>query len=225
MSIEIRSLTKVFQGQVRALAGVELSVSGGVFGLFGAAGAGKSTLLRILAGLVCPTSGKVELDGRELVGPAGRDPGQQVVGYVPEVPGQYPDLTVPEYLNYVGMSRGLTDRALRRRRISEVSELVGLTEVAHRSMAEFTGELLRRVAIATALITDPRLLVIDDLPAGLSPEERANLWELTAALGEARMVMASSRTMDDGLLRVCGGMAVLADGRVAHHGIPDDRLL
>ncbi|WP_067136993.1 ATP-binding cassette domain-containing protein [Microtetraspora malaysiensis] len=216
MTIEIRGLTKVFQGRVRALAEVTLSVPSGVFGLFGATGAGKSTLLRILAGLVRPTSGKVELDGRELVGPVGRDVGLQMVGYVPQAPGRYPDLTVPEYLNYVGLSRGLDDRTLRRRRIAEVVELVGLAEAAHRNMAEFGGELLRRVSVAAALITDPRLLVIDELPGRLTPDERASLWELAAALGEERMVMVSSRTMDDGLLRVCGGMAVLAGGRVTY---------
>ncbi|MFD0747350.1 ATP-binding cassette domain-containing protein [Phytohabitans flavus] len=191
MRIEISGLTKTYKGKVPALDGLDLLVPTGMFGLLGANGAGKTTLMRILAGLLRPTSGDVRIGGNDVTSRAGRQAVQRVLGYLPQDLGVYPDLSAREFLDYVGLLKGIDDRATRRRRVGELLEVVALTSEADRRLRGYSGGMRRRVGIAQALLADPRLLIVDEPTAGLDPEERIRFRTLLSQLaGSARCCSA-----------------------------------
>src|SRR5512143_4050597 len=121
--IEISQLSKTYAGAVQALCGVDLQISGtGMFGLLGPNGAGKTTLMRILAGLLRPTSGRVQVFGHDVAEPKGKLAVKALLGYLPQDLGLYPDLTAREFLDYVALLKGVTDAPTRRRQIDEALE-------------------------------------------------------------------------------------------------------
>ncbi|MCW6007937.1 ATP-binding cassette domain-containing protein, partial [Micromonospora sp. CPCC 205371] len=130
MRIEISGLTKVYKGKGRALDGLDLIVPTGMFGLLGANGAGKTTLMRILAGLLRPTAGTVRVGEHDVIARAGRLAVQQILGYLPQDLGVYPDLTAREFLDYIALLKGIDDRAGRRRRGGEAREVGGVAAPA-----------------------------------------------------------------------------------------------
>jgi len=223
MEIVIRDVRKTYRGGVRALDGVSLDVPTGMFGLLGANGAGKTTLLRILAGIVTPTTGTVVVGGHDLAHEAGRRAMKRDLGYLPQELGLYPDLSGAEFLDYIGVLKGLEDRAARRDRVEELLEVVGLTEVAGRKLGKLSGGMKRRVGIAQALLNDPCLLIVDEPTVGLDPEERVRFRTLLARLGGDRTVVLSTHIVED-VASTCRDLAVLARGRLLFRGVVDDLL-
>src|SRR5512143_3636498 len=126
--IEIKHLTKTYNGKVQALRGIDLEIGSGMFGLVGPNGAGKTTLMRILAGLVRPTSGAVSVLGHDVTTPHGKLATKAVLGYLPQELCLYPNLTAREFLDYIAMLKGVTDRARRRRQVNDVLHQVRLSD-------------------------------------------------------------------------------------------------
>ncbi len=217
MEIQISALSRTYRGRVHALDGLDLTVPTGMTGLLGANGAGKTTLMRILAGLLTPTSGRVVVGGHDLGTRAGRLAVKRVLGYLPQELGLYPDLTAREFLDYVGLLKGLDDTATRRRRVGELLEMVGLTADAGRKLRGYSGGMKRRVGIAQALLNDPRLLIVDEPTAGLDPEERIRFRTLLAQLAGDRTVLLSTHIVED-VAQTCRELAVLAAGRLIFRG-------
>jgi ABC-2 type transport system ATP-binding protein len=218
--IEIADLRRRF-GRVTALDGVDLTVSGGMFGLLGTNGAGKTTLMRILAGVLPATSGQVVVGGHDLSTRAGRVAVQRRLGYLPQDLGLYPDLTPTEFLDYIGLLKGLDDRGARRRQVADLLALVGLTDVAGRKLKGFSGGMRRRVGIAQALLGDPTLLIVDEPTVGLDPEERIRFRTLLSTLAGDRTVLLSTHIVED-VAQTCQQTAVLAGGRVLFTGAVTD---
>jgi ABC-2 type transport system ATP-binding protein len=216
MDIEITGLSRRF-GKVTALDEVDLSVPGGMFGLLGANGAGKTTLMRILAGVLPPSAGRVRVGGHDLTSRTGRLAVQRRLGYLPQDLGLYPDLTPREFLDYVGLLKGLDDTQARRRQVDELLDLVALTDVAGRRMKGFSGGMRRRVGIAQALLGDPALIVVDEPTAGLDPEERVRVRTLLSGLAGHRTVLLSTHIVED-VAQTCQHAAVMATGRVIYTG-------
>ncbi len=180
--IEISQLTKTYGGKITALRGLDLTIDGGLFGLIGPNGAGKTTLMRILAGLVRPTSGRVRVLGHDVNTPDGKFAIKTVLGYLSQELGLYPILTGREFVDYVAILKGVTDRATRQRQVTEVLEQVRLTDAADRHLKTYSGGMKRRVGIAQALLGEPQLLIVDEPTAGLDPEERVRLRNLLAEI-------------------------------------------
>src|SRR5512137_1536106 len=132
--IEIKQLTKTYSGNVRALRGIDLEIGSGMFGLVGPNGAGKTTLMRILAGLAHPTSGTVRVLGNDVTTPHGKLATKAVLGYLPQELGLYPNLTAREFLDYIAILKGVTDRAVRRQQVNEVVHQVRLSDEADRQL-------------------------------------------------------------------------------------------
>jgi ABC-type multidrug transport system ATPase subunit len=216
MDIMISGLRRRF-GRVEALRGVDLEVPGGMFGLLGTNGAGKTTLMRILAGVLSPTGGRVLVGGHDLTTRAGRLAVQRRLGYLPQDLGLYPDLTTQEFLDYIGLLKGLDDDAARRRQIGELLDMVGLADVAGRRLKGFSGGMRRRVGIAQALLGDPALVVVDEPTAGLDPEERIRFRTLLARIAGHRTVLLSTHIVED-VAQTCQEAAVMAAGRVVFTG-------
>jgi len=220
--INITSLTKIYgQGSraVQALNGIDLEIGPGMFGLLGPNGAGKTTLMRILAGIVNPSGGRVNVAGLDLTTEKGKRAVKFMLGYLPQELGLYPDLTARQFVDYMAILKGLDDPRVRTRRVDEVLQLVGLADAAGRKLKGFSGGMKRRVGIAQALVNDPRLLIVDEPIVGLDPEERIRFRNLLVNLAADRSVILSTHIVED-IGQTCRDVAILAHGQVLFRGSP-----
>ena len=218
--IEITDLSKTYPGDVRALRGISLEIGSGMFGLVGPNGAGKTTLMRILAGLIAPTGGDVEVFGHDVSTPAGKMAVKAQLGYLPQELGLYPNLTAAEFLDYIAALKGIA-KAARRQQVAAVLEQVRLADAAHRRLKTYSGGMKRRVGIAQALLGDPRLIIVDEPTTGLDPEERVRLRTLLSDLAARRTVILSTHIIED-ISQSCNALAALREGTVLFQGSPGD---
>lgn len=216
MDVTIAGLTKTF-GRNTALDTVDLEFGGGMIGLLGPNGAGKTTLMRVLTGVLRPSSGRITVGGHSLADRSGRTSVKRMLGYLPQHLDLYPDLSAREFLDYVGLLKGMDDRRTRRDQVESLLDQVGLSDSAHRRMGGFSGGMKRRVGIAQALMGDPLLMVVDEPTVGLDPEERMRFRSLLAGLGGRRTVVLSTHILDD-VAQTCPRVAVLVAGRVVYDG-------
>jgi ABC-2 type transport system ATP-binding protein len=217
MQIDIDHLNKVYRGGVHALTDVDLVVPNGMYGLLGPNGAGKTTLMRILAGILHPTSGSIQVGEYDGTSERGRTAIKRILGYLPQDLGVYPDLTAREFLDYMAILKGMDERKVRRQRIEELLELVSLADVAARKLKTFSGGMKRRVGIAQALLNDPKLLIVDEPTAGLDPEERIRFRNLLSDLGGDRIVLLSTHIVED-IAQTCRRLAIMNKGCIIFQG-------
>jgi ABC-2 type transport system ATP-binding protein len=217
MDITIQQLTKVYGGKVRALDGIDLSIQSGMFGLLGPNGAGKTTLMRILAGILHPTGGAVRIGTHDATSESGRTAVKRVLGYLPQELGVYPDLTARQFLDYIGILKGIDDGRMRKRRVADMLDTVSLSGEADRKLKTYSGGMKRRVGIAQALLNDPRLLIVDEPTAGLDPEERIRFRNLLSELAGDRTVLLSTHIVED-IAQTCQHLAVMTAGKVVFQG-------
>jgi ABC-2 type transport system ATP-binding protein len=219
MNILIQNLSKTYHGRVHALVGVDLEIETGMFGLLGPNGAGKTTLLRILATLLKPTQGRVVIDGLDIANRQQKWAVKQMLGYLPQELGLYPNLTVYEFLDYIATLKNIYDSSLRSHEITRVMSAAGLSPFAHQLIRTLSGGMKRRVGIAQALLGEPRLLIVDEPTAGLDPEERVRFRTLLGKLAADRIVILSTHIVED-IAASCREMAVLNKGRLCFKGSP-----
>ena len=219
--IEIQNLTKTYRGKVHALNGIDLQIGTGMFGLVGPNGAGKTTLIRILAGLLRATSGSVTVFGHNLATNVGRQSAKANLGYLPQDLGLYPNLNAYEFLDYMAILKGVTDKAERQRQIEDVIDKVRLADAAKRRLKTYSGGMKRRMGIAQALIGNPKLLIVDEPTAGLDPEERVRFRNLLSDMSGERTIILSTHIVED-ISQSCNDLAVMRAGRVLFRGSPAD---
>jgi ABC-2 type transport system ATP-binding protein len=217
MQLTINHLNKVYRGGVHALTDIDLVIPNGMFGLLGPNGAGKTTLMRILAGILHPTSGTIQVGAHNGKTERGRTAIKRLLGYLPQDLGVYPDLSAREFLDYVGILKGLDERKIRKHRVDELLELVSLSDVANRKLKTFSGGMKRRVGIAQALLNDPQLLIVDEPTAGLDPEERIRFRNLLSDLGGDRIVLLSTHIVED-IAQTCRSLAIMNTGHITFQG-------
>jgi ABC-2 type transport system ATP-binding protein len=217
MHIEINHLHKVYRGGVHALTDITLMVPTGVYGLLGPNGAGKTTLLRILAGILYPTSGTIQVGDYDGTTERGRTAIKRIMGYVPQNLGIYPDLTAREFLDYMAILKGMNRHQVRQRRVEEMLELTSLTDVASNKLRTFSGSMKRRAGIAQALLNDPALLIVDEPTAGLDSQERMRIGNLLTDLGSTRIVLLSTHLVED-IAQTCCRLAIINKGRIIFQG-------
>jgi ABC-2 type transport system ATP-binding protein len=221
MGIEVSHLNKVYHGGIHALTDVDLTITSGMFGLLGPNGAGKTTLMRILAGILRPTSGDLyigEYDGNT---EKGRTSVKRMLGYLPQELGVYPDLSAREFLDYIGILKGMDDRKVRQSRVNKLLEVVSLTDVANRKLRTFSGGMKRRIGIAQALLNDPKLLIVDEPTAGLDPEERIHFRNLLSELAGDRTVLLSTHIVED-IAQTCRNLAIMNNSHIIFRGSTAD---
>ncbi|MGO4255500.1 ATP-binding cassette domain-containing protein [Marmoricola sp. RAF53] len=205
-------------GATTALAGVDLSLGRGVTGLLGPNGAGKTTLLRIVATSIAPDAGEVLLDGRD---PHSSHEAltetRRTLGYLPQELGFPSDMTTFGFLDYLAVLKEWNQQAARTREVRRVIDLVGLTECSTKRVVRLSGGQRRRVALAQALIGDPRILVLDEPTTGLDPAQRASLRQTLSAIAAESAVLLSTHQTED-VAALCERVVVLAAGEVRFDG-------
>ena len=203
------------RGAVRAIDEVSLDISPGrITGLLGPSGSGKSSLMRAIVGVQIITSGTITVFGES----AGERTLRSRVGYVTQAPSVYRDLTVLENLHYFRkILRASADD------VERVLESVGLAELRHRLVGTLSGGQEGRVSLATALLGNPELLILDEPTVGLDPVLRRDLWALFHSLAEDGLTLViSSHVMDEASR--CHDLVLLRSGRLLAHGTQDDLL-
>lgn len=219
--IEINGLTKTYNGDVQALRGLTLDIGSGMFGLLGPNGAGKTTLMRVIAGLLKPSSGSVRVLGEDITMQAGKLAVKRQLGYLPQELGLYPNLTGREFLDYISVLKGISDKQERARQVHEILDLVRLTDQADRRLKTYSGGMKRRIGIGQALLGYPKLLIVDEPTAGLDPEERVRFRNLLADMAARCTVILSTHVIED-ISHSCNDLAIIRDGRVLFRGQPGE---
>ena len=219
MEIKIQSLTKVYNDSFKAISDIDLTIHDGLFGLLGPNGAGKTTLMRILVTLLDPTLGEVTIDGMDLK--KDRSDIRKILGYLPQDFNTFSKVKAWEFLDYSARLAGIKEKKRRSQKIEEMLEKVGLYEARDRLANKLSGGMKRRLGIAQALISDPKLLVVDEPTTGLDPEERIRFRNILSDMGqEERIIILSTHIVGD-ISSTCTDMALLLKGSLAFNGAPD----
>ncbi|HVY48023.1 MAG TPA: ABC transporter ATP-binding protein [Minicystis sp.] len=212
--IEIENLTKYY-GERKAVGPLSCSIQDGeIVGLLGLNGAGKTTTLRVLACDLLPSSGTVRVDGLDVVDRPHEVRGR--IGYLPDTPPLYGEMTVREYLAFVARLRGLSRGDVDAR----VRDAIDVTELGRRAddvIASLSHGYKQRVGIAQAIVHGPRLLVLDEPITGLDPKQIVEMRKLLRSLGGKHTIVLSSHILSE-ISETCDRILVIADGRIADAG-------
>ncbi len=202
-------------GKLRVIDDTSLEIPTGVsFGLLGPNGAGKTTLIRLLVGLLKPKSGSLRVLKQT---PSRRT--AHLIGYMPQQPALYSELSVAQNIDFFGRIYGLRDKKQRSERVDEVIKLVDLWPKRKTQVMKLSGGMKQRVSLACAIVHNPPLLFLDEPTVGLDPELRVTFWEHFAELTkQGTTLVVSSHTMDDAAH--CDRLAFLRLGKVIALGAP-----
>ena len=215
-TIELTGISKSY-GSNRALDDLSLTIGPGVTGFLGPNGAGKTTLLRMLATVLAADEGTLRILGEDPTRHEGRLAIRRRLGYFPQEPGYYQNLTAFAFVDYIAILKEHTDRAARRAEVTRVLELVDLTDVMHKKVRALSGGMRRRVIVAQALLGHPALLVLDEPTVGLDPEQRLRFREVVSRIGEEHIVVLSTHQTED-VAALCHRVVVVDHGRVRFDG-------
>ena len=212
--IEVSHLTKQY-GNHLAVDDVSFTVADGqICGLLGPNGAGKSTIMNILTGYLSATSGQVTVAGHPL--PEEADAAKACVGYLPEQPPLYPEMTVQEYLTFAAELKGVK-KAERKEQVCRAARRTGLEAVLPRLIRSLSKGYKQRVGIAQALLGSPRLIILDEPTVGLDPAQVIEMRKLIRELGRAHTVILSSHILSE-VQAVCQQILILSKGHLAAAG-------
>jgi ABC-2 type transport system ATP-binding protein len=207
-------------GKNMAVAGVDLQLGTGVFGLLGPNGAGKTSLLRMLATVLPPSAGNIELLERDPRKAAARRDIRRRLGYLPQNLGYYPAFTVVEFIEYFALLKEIPSSAIPKA-VATAVERVDLGPKAKAKLRTLSGGMLRRVGIAQAIVNDPDLLLLDEPTAGLDPEQRVQFRSLMRSVGESATVVVSTHLVED-VGAACSEVALMSAGKIVFRGTPDE---
>ena len=215
--IEVSHLSKSY-GSRPAVQDLSFTVPDGqIYGLLGPNGAGKSTIMNILTGYLAPTEGEVKVAGFRL--PEQAQQAKACVGYLPEQPPLYPEMTVQEYLDFVAELKGVK-HAQRKQQVLAAARRTGLEEVLPRVIRSLSKGYRQRVGIAQALLGAPQLIILDEPTVGLDPAQVIEIRRLIRELGKSHTVILSSHILSE-VQAVCSQVLILSKGHLVAVGAPE----
>src|SRR6266478_4771567 len=220
-AVQTYGLTRMY-GNVAALYGLDLTVNkGDLFGFIGSNGAGKTTTLRILATFLAPSAGRAQVLGYDVVREA--DAVRHVIGYMPDFFGVYKDMEVTEYLDFFGACYKIPT-VQREKTVSDVLELVGLSEKKGAIIGALSRGMQQRLGVARVLIHDPKVLLLDEPASGLDPRARIEMRSLLTELARmGKLLMVSSHILTElGEMSTCIG--IIERGKLLYSGSMKDAL-
>ena len=212
--IEVKHLTKIYGGH-KALDDVSFKIANGrIYGLLGPNGAGKSTTMNIMTGCLAATSGTVRINGFDIYENAVR--AKQLIGYLPELPPLYEDMTPLEYLLFVAEAKGVdSERAARQ--VREVMESTDIMSMKDRLIRNLSKGCRQRVGIAQAMLGNPEIIILDEPTVGLDPKQLVEIRDLIRRLGESRTVIVSSHILAE-VSELCDELLVISNGKLVAQG-------
>jgi len=217
MNLTINNLSKTYSNGVKALQNISLEIPTGMFGLLGPNGAGKSTLMRTIATLQEADKGTISLGNLDVF--TQKNEVRQVLGYLPQQFGLYPKVTAEVLLNHFAVLKGITNKGERKDVVSALLHKTNLYNVKKQNLGGFSGGMKQRFGIAQALLSNPKLLIVDEPTAGLDPVERNRFYNILSELGENTIVILSTHIVED-VKELCTNMAVINQGQVLLKGNP-----
>ena len=216
--IEIKNLVKKY-GKKLAVDNISFTVRDGeILGLLGPNGAGKSTTMNIMTGYLSATSGEVSISGFDILD----NPieAKKHIGYLPEIPPLYVDMTVSEYLNFVYDLKGAKEKN-RKKHLTEIMETVKITDVANRLIANLSKGYKQRVGLAQAMVGNPEVLILDEPTVGLDPMQIIEIRSVIKKLGKNHTVILSSHILQE-VQAICDRVVIINNGKVAAIDTPDN---
>ena len=215
--IEVSHLTKRYAMNT-ALSDVSFTVEGhGVTGFLGPNGAGKSTTMNIITGYLSATSGSVRVEGHDVLDEP--DEAKRCIGYLPEIPPLYMDMTVQEYLDFMYDLKGV--KFSRKEHIAKVCRRVGIDHVYGRLIGNLSKGYRQRVGLAQALLGDPPVLILDEPTVGLDPKQIIEIRNLVKKLGENHTVVLSAHILQE-IEATCDRILIINNGRLVADGTPEE---
>lgn len=215
--IEVQNLCKQY-GRIKAVQDISFNINEGeIVGFLGPNGAGKSTTMNILTGYLSASSGKVTVGGVDIL----EDPMgvKKQIGYLPEQPPLYLDMTVKEYLNFIYNLKGL--KLSRKAHIDEVCHLVRIDHVYNRLIGNLSKGYKQRVGVAQALLGNPKVLILDEPTVGLDPKQIIEIRNLIKHLGRNHTIILSSHILSE-VQAVCERLIVINQGQIVADGTPTE---
>ena len=209
MELKVENLYKSYRNK-EALKNINISMKQGTYGLLGENGAGKSTLMRILTTVDFQTEGKVTFNGEDIL--KLDEKYRNLLGYMPQDYSVFPSFTAKDFLEYMGVLKGISKEELKKR-IPEVLEIVNLSDVAHKKVKTFSGGMKRRVGIAQAILNDPKILILDEPTAGLDPKERIRFSNIISAMSEDKIVILSTHIVSD-IEAIANDLIIIKEGEI-----------
>ena len=217
MQLTINNLSKTYSNGVQALQNISLDIPTGMFGLLGPNGAGKSTLMRTIATLQEADTGTITLGDLDVLNQ--KHEVRKTLGYLPQEFGLYPRISAEALLNHLAVLKGISNKAERKQVVSALLQKTNLYEKRKQNLGGFSGGMKQRFGIAQALLTNPKLVIVDEPTAGLDPVERNRFHNLLCDLGEDTVVILSTHIVED-VKELCTNMAIINHGQVLLKGNP-----
>ena len=215
--IEISHLVKKYGGHY-AVKDLDVTIQDGrIYGFLGPNGAGKSTTMNIITGYLAPTSGEVKIDGYDIM----KEPeaAKKRIGYLPEVPPLYPDMTVGEYLRFAAQLKKIPS-GQRAKEVQRCMELAQLSEVKSRLIANLSKGYKQRVGLAQAVLGNPGIIILDEPTVGLDPKQMIEIRQLICSLGEKHTVILSSHILSE-VSAVCDEILIISQGKLVASDTPE----
>ena len=216
--IEVKNLVKDY-GKHHAVKDISFSVPDGqIVGLLGPNGAGKSTTMNIMTGYISATSGEVKIGGYDIL----EQPIQakKLIGYLPEIPPLYEDMTVAEYLNFICDLKGIRKKTEKESSINEVTEAVKISDMKGRLIKNLSKGYKQRVGLAQALIGNPPLLILDEPTVGLDPNQIIEIRALIKSLGQKHTIILSSHILSE-VNAICDYVLIIDKGTLVAEDTPE----
>ncbi|WP_462250895.1 ABC transporter ATP-binding protein [Ekhidna sp.] len=221
MNLLIKNLSKTYSNGVRALNDVSLDIPTGMFGLLGPNGAGKSSLMRTIATLQEPDTGSISLGDLDVL--REKDEVRKILGYLPQEFGVYPKINAEVLLDHLAVLKGIANNKERKELVESLLHKTNLWQARKKNLGGYSGGMKQRFGIAQALLSNPKLIIVDEPTAGLDPAERNRFLNLLSELGENTVVILSTHIVDD-VKELCTNMAIINQGTVLYQGSPTNAL-
>ena len=215
--LQIEGLCKTYLNGVVALNKIHLTIGKGMFGLLGPNGAGKSSLMRTIATLQEADAGRVRFGEIEVL--QQKDQMRQVLGYLPQEFGLYPNVSAESMLDHLALLKGIVNKRERKESIDYLLQATNLDQHRKKSLGGFSGGMKQRFGIAQALLGNPELIIVDEPTAGLDPVERERFLNLLGILSEDITIILSTHIVSD-VAETCNDMAILHQGHILIQGSP-----
>lgn len=215
MYLELKGITKKYAGK-KVVDDLNIEFNKGIYGILGPNGAGKTTLMNMITTLIYPNSGSITLNGKSIY--KKEDSYRNIIGYMPQDIGVYPNFTARKQLEYVACLKGLNNKEADKR-IQKIAYDVNLADELDKKCGKYSGGMRRRLGLACALLNDPKILILDEPTAGLDPLERIRFRNMISAFSKNMIVIISTHIVTD-IENISDYVLMIKKGKLLEHSTP-----